>query len=186
MCIRDRLGTAPFVVYYFHQLPLYGLVGNILVIPLAYFLLSGVLLFFLIPSEAVSAALAHLLSAALQLLTEGLQALSQWPGANLTLYLHPLTLLALTLLGVGLWYFFHGPKRWRRHSIVVLGVFLFVAIFSELYAHRPQRMKPQLIVYNLPRSYAVHFIASADESYLLPSSDSLFHTAAWLDIEKNF
>lgn len=184
--LSAQLGTAPFVVYYFHQLPLYGLVGNILVIPLAYFLLSGVLLFFLIPSEAVSVALAHLLSAALQLLTEGLQALSQWPGANLTLYLHPLTLLALTLLGVGLWYFFHGPKRWRRHSIVVLGVFLFVAIFSELYAHRPQRMKPQLIVYNLPRSYAVHFIASADESYLLPSSDSLFHTAAWLDIEKNF
>ncbi|MFR1986826.1 MAG: ComEC/Rec2 family competence protein [Prevotellamassilia sp.] len=87
--LSAQLGTAPFVVYYFHQLPLYGLVGNILVIPLAYFLLSGVLLFFLIPSEAVSAALAHLLSAALQLLTEGLQALSQWPGANLTLYLHP-------------------------------------------------------------------------------------------------
>ncbi len=53
--LAAQLGVAPLVLYYFHQLPTYFLLGNIIVLTLAPFLLGGSLLILLFAQVAIIA-----------------------------------------------------------------------------------------------------------------------------------
>ena len=94
--LAAQAGTAPLVAYYFNLLPLNGIFSSIVVIPAAYLLLSGSLLFLLLPFAR--SLLAPFLSGVLGAMESGLRLLQALPGSVLTV--HP------TLFAVGLSYLF--------------------------------------------------------------------------------
>ena len=71
-----QLGTLPFILYYFHQFSPYALFANVIVIPSAYLLLGGSLLFFLLPFDILRQGLSVLLHGVLQGMTAVLDSIS--------------------------------------------------------------------------------------------------------------
>lgn len=182
-----QLGTLPFILYYFHQFSPYALLANVIVIPSAYLLLGGSLLFFLLPFDILRQGLSVLLHGVLQGMTAVLDSISHWPGATLTLYPHPLSLLALVAIPCVLYAIFQvRQRRLRKQCIYALTALCCVIIVSEAYRLRPGRINPQIIVYNVPRTTVIHFISCADKSYLYASTspDTLAQRLAY--IQRNF
>lgn len=173
--LSAQICTAPFVIYYFHVFSPYTLLSNFVVIPSAYLLLGGALLFFLVPLSLWQQVWAQIIHYVLFLMTGGLSAISQWPGAALHFYPHWITLVVLSLLTVSVFAFFMCPLRCRRPLIYVSALLVAVCVVCEGYRLRPGRVQRQLIVYNIPRTTAVHFLSSADTSYIYTSTgpDSL-------------
>ncbi len=125
--------------------------ANVIVIPSAYLLLGGSLLFFLLPFDILRQGLSVLLHGVLQGMTAVLDSISHWPGATLTLYPHPLSLLALVAIPCVLYAIFQVRQRRRRKQcIYALTALCCVIIVSEAYRLRPGRINPQIIVYNVP------------------------------------
>lgn len=81
-----QLSTLPFVLYYFHQFPLYFLVANLLIVPFAGVLLMSVLLLLLL---SVWSWAFHVMTAVveseLRLVNNITAMISSWPHATLTL-----------------------------------------------------------------------------------------------------
>ena len=158
-----QIGTMPLVCYAFHQIPVYGLLTNFFVVPMAYGVLILTILFFaLTPLRDL---LVVLLGGLLHKMNEMISFVSQLPGAVLTYWPSSTTILLLYLtlfLIVAL-----GFERLRHleYRLSVIVVFLF-AVGAEIYAYRPDRTPSQILVYHNPKALGVHFIISADKSYL--------------------
>lgn len=185
--ISAQLGTLPFILYYFHQFSPYALLANVVVIPSAYMLLGGSLLFFLLPFDFLRQGLSFLLQGVLQGMTSMLEHISHWPGATFTFYPHLLSLLSFTVLPWVFYAFFqvHIHRR-RKQCIYAIAALCSIIIVCEAYQLRPQRLSPQIIVYNVPRTTVVHFIHRADQSFMYASvsPDSLAQRMAY--IQRNY
>lgn len=168
MCVVSlcaQVGTAPVVAYYFHTFPVYGLLANLVAVPLSYaLLLLGVIFLFLPAGQGL---LAVPVNAALQLLDSSLSALARLPGAVVTFY----PTLAFVL---GFYLFLCLFVKWRLSRrpafCYAAGLLLLSAGVFEAYAHRPDRLPRQLVCYNLYGASAVHAISAADRSYLWTSA----------------
>lgn len=168
--LSAQLGTLPFILYYFHQFSPYALLANVVVIPSAYLLLGGSLLFFLLPFDFVRQGLTLLLQGVLQGMTGVLNIMSRWPGASFTVYLHPLTLCLLLVIPCLLYARLQVRYRpLRRRYLYAVVAMSSVILVTEALRLRPQHLPPQIIVYNVPRTTVVHFIHQADRSYLYAS-----------------
>ena len=159
-----QLGTAPLVAYYFHTFPVYNMVANCVAIPLTYGILFLTVLFFVLP--VLQSFLAIVLGGLLAALEVSLSEISHWPGAVLELYPSVvgvvLTYVFVAFL-VGYWL---NRQTWRLY----LSVISLIALASvEFYVHRPERLSPQIVFYNLRKVPAVHAIASCSHSYLWSS-----------------
>lgn len=185
--LSAQLGTAPLVAYYFHGFASYAFFANFIVIPCANILLFGALLFFIIPLEAVRTLCAFILQATIGIMTGALSWFADLPGSYIPVYLSAWTLLMCWVIPLVL-YIWHDWKYkvYRRRALLIAGGLFISAVCLELYRMRPGRVEPQLIVYNIPRTSVVHFIASADSSYLLASvpPDSLSKQLTY--INRNF
>ena len=165
--LSAQLGTFALVAGYFHSISPYFFIANIIAIPCAYLLLTGSLCYVLIPWETFREPLSRILQHIIALMTQGLESITHWPGAVLSVYAGWPLLLSLTLLLPALYVLFEPRCRpWRLRSFCVVVTLLSVGIWSEVYRLRPHRLPPQVIVYNVPRTTVVHFIQSARESYL--------------------
>ena len=185
--LSAQAATAPFVIYYFHSFPLYGLWANFIVIPAAYCLLAGALLFFLIPLSAIQEAVARLLSGVLHFMTAGIDSISRWPCASLSLYPTLPTLIGGAVLPCLAYAFFCHRLRKRRLRLITASVLLIgICAACEIYRLRPSRIEPQIIVYYTPRSTTLHFISSAARSYLYSTAgpDSTWTQLQY--VERNF
>ena len=165
--LSAQLGTFALVAVYFHSISPYFFIANIIAIPCAYLLLTGSLCYILVPWETFREPLSRILQHIIALMTQGLESITHWPGAVLSVYAGRPLLLSLTLLLPALYVLFEPRFRpWRLRSFCVVVTLLSVGIWSEVYRLRPHRLPPQIIVYNVPRTTVVHFIQSARESYL--------------------
>lgn len=185
--LSAQLGTAPLILYYFHTFSPYALVANLLVIPAAYALLGGALLFFAIPVTVFRTAIVEMLTRTVEMLTTALNWLSSWPGATIRLYPHVLTICLLTLLPLAAYQLvYRRCIQHRRRAWMLVTAMLLACIGIETYRLRPQRLAPQIIIYNLPRTTAIHFVQSAQCSYLFSPTppDTLRQRMAY--VEKNF
>lgn len=155
------LATAPLVAYHFHTFPLYAAVANLVVIPLTYALLTAALCFLLLP--AIQPLLSVPLSLLLQTLSGTTAAISSLPHAALTLHPSALTtaLVYLALATLLLHLRHHTPRT--THA---LGFALAATLVSALNAARPGRLAPQIVLYNLRPTAALHLIATPTRSYL--------------------
>lgn len=185
--LSAQAATTPFILYYFHSFPVYSLFANVIVIPSAYVLLGGALVFFLVPIPIVQGLIAHVLSGVLSLMTGGLEHISHWPAASLTLYPTTLTIVALVVVPCLIYALFNSRWRRRRVRLLIVTVCLTaLAAGSEVWRLRPGRVSPQLIVYNVPRATTVHFVASARESFLYSSLPADSTWTAFTYVDRNY
>lgn len=164
------MATMPWLLLYFHNLTPYTLVGNLIAVPATAVLLVSSLLFLIVPG--FGGILSPWMEWFCSGLLRGLEWLSLLPGSSLHVYLAPLTIAAAGLGGcllLGRWLL-----RWRRWMPVAAAVSFAVAIASETYSRRPQRLTPQIVIYATSGVTALHFIANASTSYLvtIPHKDA--------------
>jgi competence protein ComEC len=160
-----QLCTAPLVAYYFHTFPTYGILANLLAVPMAYFLLCVSLFFFCLPF--LQSFLGIILSMGVDFLLEGLGWISTLPGAVLSWSPSVGTVVGLYALFL-LCYAY--PTLRRKHFYIGASAVLVFVSAATYYTEWSQRVRPSIVCYNLNKVPAVHFITSPEESYLWSSS----------------
>lgn len=184
--LTAQLATAPLVAYYFHTFSVYGLVANLVIVPLVYPLLAAAFVFLALP--LVRGMLAVAMSFILQLMDGCLTMVTSWPGAVLKFYPDLLTtallLLVFTLVAYGLC---HPSHRKRLRLFVTAVLTLGVAMGWDAYRHRASAITPQIVVVNTFDRPIVHFVSNAQRSFLwLPASgaatDSLANSSFCRDL----
>ncbi len=122
------LATAPFAIYHFGRLPTYGVIGNLVAVPLTAFWimplgLAGLLLLPL----GLGGICFMLMGQGIDLVLAVAATIAQWPGAALHLAQPPISALIATVAG-GLWLCL-WRQPWRRWGLlgVALGLGLMLA-----------------------------------------------------------
>ena len=119
-----QLATAPLAACVFGRFPLMFIATNVLVIPCAYILLIGAVLFFSLSWWSVGAsAVGWLLGQVVGLLTGGVEKIAALPLSSVAVQLSPLTTLCI----YPLIFTFFAWMRFRRHiyaywSLLFLGL----------------------------------------------------------------
>ncbi len=185
--LSAQWGTLPLVLYYFHQLTPYALVANFVVVPLAYVLLVGALLFFALPVPGLKLLLAKGLQAVISVLTASLGALSSWPLATVKVYQPLSVLLAIWALPVAMYGFFvHRERRVRRRwmaafFVVLLGVATECVVTNALVSRRAM-----IAVYKLPQATVLHFVDGRERAFLVSSVSADSTKAALAYVRSNY
>jgi competence protein ComEC len=117
------LATAPFAVYHFGRLPTYGVVGNLVAVPLTAFWIMplGLLGLILLP-VGLGGICFVLMGQGIELMLATAATIAQWPGAALHLAQPPISALIATIVG-GLWLCL-WRRPWRRLGLlgIALGI----------------------------------------------------------------
>lgn len=117
------LATAPLAVYHFGRLPTYGIVANLIAVPLTAFWImpTGLLGLILLPL-GLGATCFALMGHGIDLVLVVAATVADWPGAAVRAATPPALALVAAMLG-GLWLCL-WRTRWRRHGLlgVVLGI----------------------------------------------------------------
>lgn len=159
--ISAQIGTLPLLAYYFHQVPIYALLINFVVIPATYLLLCGALLFFLFPflREWVAAALDIVLSTQLCIL----DGVSHWQGAVWQFF----PTIGQVVLSYVLVVFLFNLLKTHRSQLRSWALACVAAFFWTLYeAHSERPHHPAFYIYDVKRYPAVHYVASPQSTYL--------------------
>lgn len=155
--LAAQLAVLPLSVFYFHQLPVYFLLTNILVLPLvtvATYLIVLLLLVSFIP--LLSAIVGYILGACIWIITYVVEAVQQLPYAVWSdIYISPLqlSLYLLALLCFMLVVYF------KKKLLLLYGVVCFILALSLGIAHNIETKKQkQLVVFNTSNASFVSFI----------------------------
>ncbi len=170
--ISAQIGTIPVVAYYFHLIPLVGLLSSFIVIPLSYPILLGGLLFLLLP-QVVQSWFAPILTLFVNAMERVLEFFGNLPLAAIELR-PTLFCVLLCYIGIALTIAYFHTRR-LRYAALFCCLLLLCGVY-EIYDKHPARMRPQIVIYNIPGHPAIHCIASSSESYLWTEkgqSDSL-------------
>lgn len=151
--IVAQIGTGPLVAYYFHTIPVVGLLGNLLAIPLAYVILGLALVFFLIPG--FQGLTATLLGWCIRCLTGAVGWMSAWPYSHIKAYPHwAEVMVCYVLLLALLVYLIHRPPRVLYVIAGCLVVWAGIVGWQESEHHR----QPRLMVYDSYAAPMVHLL----------------------------
>ena len=165
--IVAQIGTAPLVAYYFHTIPLVGLLGNLLAIPLAYVILGLALFFFLIPG--FQGLTATLLGWCIRCLTGAVGWMSAWPYSHIKAYPHWAEVMACYVLLLALLvYLIHRPPRVLYVIAGCLVVWAGIAGWQESEHHR----QPRLMVYDSYAAPMVHLLHGKGAGRLLTTDSA--------------
>ncbi len=119
--------TAPFAIYHFGRLPTYGVIGNLIAVPLTAFWIMpmGLLGLILLP-VGLGGVCFMLMGQGVELILAVAATIAQWPGAALHLAQPPIAALIATIAG-GLWLCL-WRRPWRRLGLlgIALGIGLMV------------------------------------------------------------
>ena len=160
--IVAQIGTGPLVAYYFHTIPLVGLLGNLLAIPLAYVILGLALVFFLIPG--FQGLTATLLGWCIRFLTGAVGWMSAWPYSHIKAYPHwAEVMVCYVLLLALLVYLIHRPPRVLYVIAGCLVVWAGIAGWQE----SEHRRQPRLMVYDSYAAPMVHLLHGKGAGRLL-------------------
>ena len=165
--IVAQIGTGPLVAYYFHTIPLVGLLGNLLAIPLAYVILGLALVFFLIPG--FQGLTATLLGWCIRCLTGAVGWMSAWPYSHIKAYPHWAEVMACYVLLLALLvYLIHRPPRVLYVIAGCLVVWAGIAGWQESEHHR----QPRLMVYDSYAAPMVHLLRGKGAGRLLTTDSA--------------
>ncbi len=157
--LSAQIGTLPLVAYVFHTIPVYGLLANLIVVPLATLVIGIALLFFLLPF--VQEWVAEVLDFLLNTLFASLRLIGDLPMSTIEVHPQLATVLCAYACVYGLLWVIDKPKL-HRWLWMLSG--LVAVIVVELIA-RP-RVAPQWIFYALHRSAMLQAVSDAETSYL--------------------
>ena len=165
--IVAQIGTGPLVAYYFHTIPLVGLLGNLLAIPLAYVILGLALVFFLIPG--FQGLTATLLGWCIRCLTGAVEWMSAWPYSHIKAYPHwAEVMVCYVLLLALLVYLIHRPPRVLYVIAGCLVVWAGIVGWQESEHHR----QPRLMVYDSYAAPMVHLLRGKGAGRLLTTDSA--------------
>ena len=165
--IVAQIGTGPLVAYYFHTIPLVGLLGNLLAIPLAYVILGLALVFFLIPG--FQGLTATLLGWCIRCLTGAVGWMSAWPYSHIKAYPHwAEVMVCYVLLLALLVYLIHRPPRVLYVIAGCLVVWAGIAGWQESEHSR----QPRLMVYDSYAAPMVHLLYGKGAGRLLTTDSA--------------
>lgn len=165
--IVAQIGTGPLVAYYFHTIPLVGLLGNLLAIPLAYVILGLALVFFLIPG--FQGLTATLLGWCIRCLTGAVGWMSAWPYSHIKAYPHWAEVMVFYVLLLALLvYLIHRPPRVLYVIAGCLVVWAGIAGWQESEHSR----QPRLMVYDSYAAPMVHLLHGKGAGRLLTTDSA--------------
>lgn len=134
-----QLGTLPWTIYYFHSIPVYFLIANLLVIPLITILLYVLVVFvFVLWIPGISLLMSKIVVLLASLLNQTVLIISDFPCANIkNIYLYKSEVIALFVL-IGSLYFLITKRGYKGLRMVLMCIFLFqVVCWVEIWRHRP-------------------------------------------------
>ncbi len=155
--ISAQMFTIPICFYYFHQLPLFFIIANIIAIPLATLGLWGLIALICIsPFPFIAAFFGKIVSGFLWLMNHSVLMINKIPFAlweNVYLSLWP----TLLLYGVFICFMYWLTKK---NMTALKGALVFTFVFSAIITfNKWQALKQKtIIVYNIPSQNAVDFI----------------------------
>ena len=169
-----QIGTGLLVAYYFHTIPVVGLLGNLLAIPLAYVILGLALVFFLIPG--FQGLTATLLSWCIRFLTGAVGWMAAWPYSHIKAYPHwAEVMVCYVLLLALLVYLIHRPPRVLYVLAGCLVVWAGIAGWQE----SERRCPPRLIVYDSYAAPMVHLLHGKGAGRLLTTDSAKVASQVW-------
>lgn len=130
--VAAQVGTAPVVASVFGRLPLYFLLTNTIVIPCAYLLLGGAVLFFIIGWwQVLGAVLAKFLGIITLFMTTSLEWIASLPLASVSIHLSSLACWTLYPFMLTLFAFFYFRRACYLPWVAAFGgLFLTAAIWT--------------------------------------------------------
>ena len=160
-----QIGVLPLVIYYFSTIPLYFLLGNLLIIPLITVVIPVsfiALLTSFIP--IVNSFLVFVLKQMLTLLLSIVKNIEQLPHSTINhLWIDETEVFILFVILILLTLFFYKPSvRTMTLFLSSLGLFL---VISSLNLYKAQ-IKNALLFYNVSGCPVVHCVEKNSESYL--------------------
>ncbi|MDY2915036.1 MAG: ComEC/Rec2 family competence protein [Alloprevotella sp.] len=165
--IVAQIGTGPLVAYYFHTIPLVGLLGNLLAIPLAYVILGLALVFFLIPG--FQGLTATFLGWCIRCLTGAVGWMAAWPYSHIKAYPHwAEVMVCYVLLLALLVYLIHRPPRVLYVIAGCLVLWAGIAGWQE----SEHRRQPRLMVYDSYAAPMVHLLRGKGAGRLLTTDSA--------------
>lgn len=172
LTLAAQVGTLPFVWYHFGILPLYSLLTNILVVPLAFVLMVLALLLLV---TSFFAPLRMLFAAALQFVTSvmngGASFIASLPGASLSLPSIGVPGAVCAALSLAALSYALINRRWLQ-VLFVAGCSLVLLVVGSFLGGK--EMQPDgVIVYNNSKNPLLHVVAQGGNNWLLSTVPQL-------------
>ena len=166
-----QVGTLPFVWYHFGVFPIYFLLTNIVVVPLAFVvMLLAVSLWIVTPVAFLSQMVSWLLSGVVSFMNTTVGRVASLPGASLALpELGVLEILVVFLLAAIIIYSLAG-RKWR----LLLLISVVVAVLLGVYRFTGNEVKAgnYLLIYNNRKNPLLH-VVNGKANYLLSTVPQL-------------
>lgn len=175
-----QAGTFPFVWYYFGAFPLYFLLTNLLVVPLAFVVMSlAVAVWMLVLVPFLQQYVAWLLLWVIRLMDMGVTAIAELPGASVIMpdmgLFGPVCVVALMLLLITA---FTHRRRWLT-VFSICCTLLFAVLF--LFATKEKEKGDYMVIYNNRTNPLLHVVYDEGPNYLLstvPQLDARYEYAS--------
>ncbi len=167
--IAAQLGTLPVVLFYFHQFPLYGLITNLIVIPLSSLVIYAGFLLLLMPAASLPAdGAAFLLSKLVWIMDTGVGFVESLPGGLLGGIRFDL-FMALMLTGMIVFFAAFLISRLRAYFFMGLFLLLGFSLYRGADKLRLSRQE-ELLVYAVNGHTAVGIVQGRKLSFIADSA----------------
>lgn len=156
MSLAAQLGTLPLVLSYFHQFPVYGLLTNLIVIPLSSFIIYCGAIIFLFPSGSITMLVAQILKFLIRIMDKGVAVIESLPYAvipDISLDERKAILLYLIIIG------FCGFLILKRRPMLILGLcsILVFSAYRTFVNHNILRQE-NIIIYAVNRHTSIDIV----------------------------
>lgn len=157
VAIAAQIGTFPLTLYYFNQFPVYFILANIFIIPIAMILIyAAVSLFLLSFSDLIIDYLAPVVKYITVALNFSVKTISELPFSKIyPVYIDTFTMFIL-ILSVLTISFFIISRRLKFLRLFIL--FLLIVPFYNLAIKYIKSKEAYFIVYNIPKVSAIDFV----------------------------
>ena len=159
-----QIGTLPLIWYYFGAFPLYFLFANIVVVPVAFIIMSGAILLWITSKIAfIGNTIAWLLGGVTGLMNNTLRFIESLPYAKITLpYIDALAAWCVALCIILAIVIIVNKRR----SSIYMFLAMFVATVAWMFHLHADEHKDYILFYNSSKFAAVQLVATRDTTYL--------------------
>lgn len=159
-----QIGTLPLIWYYFGAFPLYFLFANIVVVPVAFIIMSGAILLWVTSKIAfIGSTIAWLLGGVTGLMNNTLRFIESLPYAKITLpYIDALAAWCVALCIILAIVIIVNKRR----SSIYMFLAMFVATVAWMFHLHADEHKDYILFYNSSKFAAVQLVATRDTTYL--------------------
>lgn len=178
--LAAQVGTFALSIYYFHQFPVYFLLTNLLVIPLAGVIIYSAFAFFITSIvPPLHLLFAFLLKVETSIMIKGIEWIEQLPAALIAnIWIDQFTLISLFLLIIAIASTMQGHRLIRLQPVLIASIFLLVLLNVKLIKQMRQSM---IIVYQTYDGQLMSLIHGRDHFYYCDSDSISRHQQILLE-----